>query len=115
MLRHTSSGYSGLELWVDCSYSPAASCTGVFLRALILTDMACAALVYRGVLSTSVMASPKAGVPICVGLTRTPNPYTAPFHLLWSLLLIIDTNNLQRTSPIVLCGMCAGSGSSVGM
>ena len=54
--------------------TPTASCTGVFLRALILTDMASAALVYCGLLSTSIMASPNAGVVAWLGSKRTPNP-----------------------------------------
>ena len=43
--------------------TPAASCTGVVLRALILTDMAWAAAVYFGLVSTSVRACLNAGLP----------------------------------------------------
>ena len=54
--------------------TPAASCTGVFLRALILTDMAWAAAVYLGFVSTSIKASLNAGLPIWEGLKRSPKP-----------------------------------------
>ena len=56
--------------------TPAASCTGVFLRARILTDMALAAFVYCGSVSTAISAFWNAGVPAWVGSICSPKPCT---------------------------------------